>query len=87
MNQKVLANENPEGQRPATSRAGNATAMKPLPHDALIVIPMRNTVLFPGVISPITVGRPASVAVLNDGSLLVADDTSGAIYRISYGNN
>ncbi|WP_029354211.1 PQQ-dependent sugar dehydrogenase [Bosea sp. 117] len=32
-------------------------------------------------------GRPASVTVLNDGSLLVADDTSGAIYRISYGNN
>lgn len=32
-------------------------------------------------------GRPASVAVLNDGSLLVADDSSGAIYRISYGNN
>ena len=31
-------------------------------------------------------GRPASVAQLNDGSLLVADDTSGAIYRISYGN-
>jgi glucose/arabinose dehydrogenase len=32
-------------------------------------------------------GRPASVAQLNDGSLLVADDTSGAIYRISYGDN
>lgn len=31
-------------------------------------------------------GRPASVAQLNDGSLLVADDTSGAIYRISYGD-
>lgn len=31
-------------------------------------------------------GRPASVAQLNDGSLLVSDDTSGAIYRISYGN-
>lgn len=30
-------------------------------------------------------GRPAAVAQLNDGSLLVADDTSGAIYRISYG--
>ncbi|SCW79027.1 PQQ-dependent sugar dehydrogenase [Ancylobacter rudongensis] len=29
-------------------------------------------------------GRPAAVAQLNDGSLLVADDTSGAIYRISY---
>jgi glucose/arabinose dehydrogenase len=32
-------------------------------------------------------GRPESVAVLNDGSLLVSDDSSGAIYRISYGNN
>lgn len=32
-------------------------------------------------------GRPASVAQLNDGSLLVSDDTSGAIYRISYGDN
>nr|WP_246669090.1 PQQ-dependent sugar dehydrogenase [Ancylobacter sp. TS-1] len=31
-------------------------------------------------------GRPASVAQLNDGSLLVSDDTSGAIYRISYGD-
>lgn len=30
-------------------------------------------------------GRPASVAQLNDGSLLVSDDTAGAIYRISYG--
>lgn len=32
-------------------------------------------------------GRPASVAQLNDGSLLVSDDTSGAIYRIAYGDN
>ena len=31
-----------------------AAAAKPLPDDAIIVIPMRNTVLFPGVISPIT---------------------------------
>lgn len=29
-------------------------------------------------------GRPTDVAVLLDGSLLVADDTAGAIYRISY---
>ncbi|MCS0494238.1 PQQ-dependent sugar dehydrogenase [Ancylobacter sp. MQZ15Z-1] len=32
-------------------------------------------------------GRPASVTQLNDGSLLVSDDTSGAIYRISYEGN
>src|SRR6185503_7492445 len=42
--------------------------MKPLPADALIVIPMRNTVLFPGVISPITVGRPGSVAAAQEAA-------------------
>jgi len=43
-----------------------ATAMRPLPEDALILIPMRNTVLFPGVISPITVGRPSSIAAAQE---------------------
>jgi ATP-dependent Lon protease len=40
--------------------------MKTLPEDALIVIPMRNTVLFPGVISPVTVGRASSVAAAQE---------------------
>ncbi|HEX4112660.1 MAG TPA: PQQ-dependent sugar dehydrogenase [Stellaceae bacterium] len=31
------------------------------------------------------IGRPADVIVAKDGSLLVADDFAGAIYRISYG--
>ena len=31
-------------------------------------------------------GRPADVEVMADGSLLVADDEAGAIYRIRYGN-
>jgi len=31
-------------------------------------------------------GRLADVKMLADGSLLVSDDTAGAIYRISYGN-
>lgn len=30
-------------------------------------------------------GRPVDVAQLLDGSLLVSDDTAGAVYRISYG--
>ncbi|MFT6897683.1 MAG: ATP-dependent Lon protease [Paraglaciecola sp.] len=34
----------------------------PIPDDALILVPLRNTVLFPGVISTITIGRPPSVA-------------------------
>jgi glucose/arabinose dehydrogenase len=29
-------------------------------------------------------GRPVDVAVLNDGSLLVSDDLTGAVYRIAY---
>ena len=29
-------------------------------------------------------GRPADVLVAPDGSLLVSDDTAGAIYRIAY---
>jgi ATP-dependent Lon protease len=42
---------------------GGATATSaPLPSDALIVVPVRNTVLFPGLVLPITVGRPRSVA-------------------------
>ena len=29
-------------------------------------------------------GRPADLQVLPDGSLLVADDYAGAIYRVTY---
>ncbi len=32
------------------------------PRDAQIVVPVRNMVLFPGLVFPITVGRPASIA-------------------------
>jgi ATP-dependent Lon protease len=67
MNQKVLSNENEPRQSAAPAQSsGTVTSIKPLPADALIVIPMRNTVLFPGVISPITVGRVASVAAAQE---------------------
>jgi ATP-dependent Lon protease len=36
--------------------------LPPLPPDALIIVPVRNTVLFPGVVFPITLGRAKSVA-------------------------
>jgi ATP-dependent Lon protease len=38
------------------------TDLPPLPQDALVVIPVRGAVLFPGSVMPITVGRPRSVA-------------------------
>ena len=31
-------------------------------------------------------GRPSYVFQMKDGSLLVSDETSGAVYRISYGD-
>src|SRR5271169_2814489 len=37
-------------------------ALPPLPPDALIIVPVRNTVLFPGLVLPITLGRPKSIA-------------------------
>ena len=37
-------------------------AAKPVPTDAFIVIPVRNTVLFPEVVMPITINRPISIA-------------------------
>ncbi|MPZ33333.1 MAG: endopeptidase La [Rhodospirillales bacterium] len=33
-----------------------------LPSDAMIVVPVRNTVLFPEIVFPITLGRPATIA-------------------------
>jgi len=39
-----------------------APSVPPLPPDAIIIVPVRSTVLFPGMVLPITVGRPKSVA-------------------------
>jgi len=63
--QKVLAGEN-EPKGTAAPGAAVKAPLKPLPADALIVVPMRNTVLFPGVIAPITVGRASSVAAAQE---------------------
>jgi ATP-dependent Lon protease len=42
--------------------ATTAAASVPIPADALIIVPVRNTVLFPGVVAPITIARPKSIA-------------------------
>ncbi len=40
----------------------------PLPDDALIIIPVRNVVLFPGIVLPLVVGRPVSIAAAKAAS-------------------
>src|SRR5271156_1873906 len=45
-----------------TNSTESASTLPPLPADALIIVPVRNTVLFPGLVLPITLGRPKSIA-------------------------
>jgi ATP-dependent Lon protease len=42
--------------------APGGAPLPPVPPDALIIVPVRNTVLFPGLVLPITLGRPKSIA-------------------------
>src|SRR5262245_55089967 len=42
--------------------SGTSAAVRPLPPDAMIIMPVRNFVLFPGVVMPVTIGRAKSIA-------------------------
>jgi ATP-dependent Lon protease len=54
----------PDGQSPgpAAANARGAAQSLDLPDDALILVPVRNLVLFPGMVLPVTIGRELSVA-------------------------
>jgi ATP-dependent Lon protease len=43
-----------------------ARTMPEVPADALIILPARNMVLFPGVVFPLTIGRPMSIAAAQE---------------------
>jgi ATP-dependent Lon protease len=75
--------------------AGPTSRPAPPPSDALLIVPARATVLFPGLVLPITVGRPRSVAAAQQamreqrqlGILMqrnpdVAEPAPGDMYRI-----
>jgi glucose/arabinose dehydrogenase len=63
--------------RVAIDRQGRAGAPEPFLYGFLQVDGGRESVW----------GRPADVLPLPDGSLLVSDDTAGAIYRVRYGSD
>jgi len=51
----------PMGHPVSTASAPGDAGLK-LPDDALILVPVRNMVLFPGMILPVSIGREASIA-------------------------
>src|SRR5438034_784029 len=54
---------NPPGEKASAAASQSATdGMVALPEDALIILPVRKMVLFPGMILPIALGREASIA-------------------------
>jgi ATP-dependent Lon protease len=58
----------PQPTPSATQPAREENTTRPLPEDALIILPVRNVVLFPGVILPITVGRQRSRAAAQEAA-------------------
>jgi ATP-dependent Lon protease len=58
---EVVAEEMRAKDGPAQGSGLAGGSLPPLPADAIIVVPVRNTVLFPGLVLPITLGRPKSV--------------------------
>ncbi|MCS3928952.1 ATP-dependent Lon protease [Bradyrhizobium elkanii] len=52
-----------------------------IPEDATIILPIRNTLLFPGIVLPLTIARPSSIAAVQEAvrgarkiGLLLQDD-------------
>jgi len=74
MNDENRHNANPVSADAAT-RTDDAAAAgqmprqgtpRPLPEDAMIIVPVRNVVLFPGMVFPLTIGRDRSRAAVQE---------------------
>ena len=62
MNEDAAATERAREDAATSTAADKAAATPSLPEDMLIVLPVRNLVLFPGVILPVAMKRPKTVA-------------------------
>ncbi|HEY7788385.1 MAG TPA: endopeptidase La, partial [Casimicrobiaceae bacterium] len=56
----------PDGAPASAASSPAENARRPLPDDALIVLPVRNVVMFPGSVFPLTVGRERSRAAAQE---------------------
>jgi ATP-dependent Lon protease len=61
-NRPPVASGTDAGMNAAPAARDNGGAGAALPDDALILIPVRNLVMFPGMILPVSLGREASIA-------------------------
>ena len=68
--QETLEGGGGTGAEAPRGRAGRGTALavRPIPEDALILVPLRSAVLFPGIITPLAVGRGSSVAAVQEAA-------------------
>jgi ATP-dependent Lon protease len=73
MNDDTPVNQTPLSAESRTSGTATsqvpsppATGTRPLPDDVLIILPVRNVVMFPGAVFPITVGRERSRAAAQE---------------------
>jgi ATP-dependent Lon protease len=86
--------------RAVGDRKMDAPSSPPLPNDALIIVPMRNAVLFPGHVAPFAIGRERSVAaaqqavreerqlgILMQRSPEVAEPTSADMHMVGVAAN
>src|SRR5690554_3287027 len=74
MKTEAPRNNLPPGEQGRAKETGNASPQDTsgtapeIPADAIIIIPVRNTVLFPGTVLPLSVGRERSVAAAQDAA-------------------
>ncbi len=62
------ASDNSAGLDPAAETTGSShagSASEPAPNETLAILPVRGIVLFPGMVVPLTIGRPAAIKLVD----------------------